>query len=185
MRSWLVINDMILLEWILELVTNYFLKTARRGFRQWSINDLPLAVDLWGDTEVTRFIGGPFFRWRSKAKTRSRNRFDECVQCSILVALPCWVATSMWHVKGYVRILSTNRFMSSEFIFDRSIGDKDLRKRQDTKLLLSPFTRSVPCVFSQVITQRTQRRGGYFTSLVSVSRMKSSTRLLVWSIGRD
>jgi ribosomal-protein-alanine N-acetyltransferase len=38
----------------------YFLKTSRLGFRQWSIADLPLAMALWGDPEVTRFIGGPF-----------------------------------------------------------------------------------------------------------------------------
>lgn len=38
----------------------YFLKTARLGFRHWSRDDLPLAVALWGDPEVTRYIGGPF-----------------------------------------------------------------------------------------------------------------------------
>src|SRR2546425_3645278 len=37
-----------------------FLRTPRLGFRQWSINDLPLALDLWGDPEVSRFLGGPF-----------------------------------------------------------------------------------------------------------------------------
>lgn len=38
----------------------YFMKTARLGFRRWSTNDLPLALALWGDPQVTRFIGGPF-----------------------------------------------------------------------------------------------------------------------------
>jgi ribosomal-protein-alanine N-acetyltransferase len=38
----------------------YFLKTARLGFGRWSMEDLPLALALWGDIEVTRFIGGPF-----------------------------------------------------------------------------------------------------------------------------
>jgi RimJ/RimL family protein N-acetyltransferase len=38
----------------------FFLKTPRLGFRQWSIADLPLALALWGDPEVTHFIGGPF-----------------------------------------------------------------------------------------------------------------------------
>jgi hypothetical protein len=38
----------------------YFLKSARLGFRCWSQNDLPLARELWGDLEVTRFFGGPF-----------------------------------------------------------------------------------------------------------------------------
>lgn len=38
----------------------YFLKTARLGFRCWSEEDLPLATILWGDIQVTRLIGGPF-----------------------------------------------------------------------------------------------------------------------------
>ena len=38
----------------------YFLKTLRLGFRLWSLGDLRLAVSLWGDTRVTRLIGGPF-----------------------------------------------------------------------------------------------------------------------------
>jgi ribosomal-protein-alanine N-acetyltransferase len=41
-------------------VSLYFLTTARLGFRRWSRDDLPLAVALWGDKEVTQFIGGPF-----------------------------------------------------------------------------------------------------------------------------
>ena len=38
----------------------YFLHTARLGFRCWAADDLPLALALWGDPEVTRLIGGPF-----------------------------------------------------------------------------------------------------------------------------
>jgi ribosomal-protein-alanine N-acetyltransferase len=38
----------------------YFLKSARLGFRWWSQDDLPLARELWGDLEVTKFFGGPF-----------------------------------------------------------------------------------------------------------------------------
>jgi len=40
--------------------SDYFLKTARLGFRRWTIDDLPLALALWGDPDVTRYIGGPF-----------------------------------------------------------------------------------------------------------------------------
>jgi RimJ/RimL family protein N-acetyltransferase len=39
---------------------DYFLRTSRLGFRQWSADDLPLALALWGDPEVSRFLGGPF-----------------------------------------------------------------------------------------------------------------------------
>lgn len=38
----------------------YFLKSERLGFRWWSPDDLPLARELWGDLEVTKFFGGPF-----------------------------------------------------------------------------------------------------------------------------
>jgi [ribosomal protein S5]-alanine N-acetyltransferase len=41
-------------------MTHYFLQSPRLGFRPWSPGDLPLAEALWGDLEVTRFIGGPF-----------------------------------------------------------------------------------------------------------------------------
>jgi RimJ/RimL family protein N-acetyltransferase len=34
----------------------YFLKTERAGFRPWTPDDLPLALTLWGDPEVTKFI---------------------------------------------------------------------------------------------------------------------------------
>jgi len=39
---------------------SYFLKTARLGFDRWTKEDLPLALALWSDAEVTRFSGGPF-----------------------------------------------------------------------------------------------------------------------------
>jgi ribosomal-protein-alanine N-acetyltransferase len=39
---------------------NYFLKSARLGFRCWTREDLALAQQLWGDPEVTRYFGGPF-----------------------------------------------------------------------------------------------------------------------------
>jgi [ribosomal protein S5]-alanine N-acetyltransferase len=39
---------------------NYFLKSPRLGFGCWSPEDLPLAMELWGDPEVTALIGGSF-----------------------------------------------------------------------------------------------------------------------------
>src|SRR5262249_20738099 len=38
----------------------YFLCSERLGFRWWTAEDLPLARELWGDLEVTKFFGGPF-----------------------------------------------------------------------------------------------------------------------------
>ncbi|MGH7594732.1 MAG: GNAT family N-acetyltransferase [bacterium] len=34
----------------------YFLITTRLGFRRWRDDDLPLALGLWGDYEVTKLI---------------------------------------------------------------------------------------------------------------------------------
>ena len=34
--------------------------TERLGLGQWSSSDLPLALSLWGNAEVTALIGGPF-----------------------------------------------------------------------------------------------------------------------------
>jgi ribosomal-protein-alanine N-acetyltransferase len=39
---------------------DYFLTSARLGFRCWRDEDLPLAMDLWGDPQVTALFGGPF-----------------------------------------------------------------------------------------------------------------------------
>jgi [ribosomal protein S5]-alanine N-acetyltransferase len=35
---------------------SYFLRSKRLGFRAWTVEDLPLALGLWGDPEVTRLI---------------------------------------------------------------------------------------------------------------------------------
>lgn len=40
--------------------SSYFLQSSRLGFRTWSMEDVPLAVKLWGNAEVTRTFGGPF-----------------------------------------------------------------------------------------------------------------------------
>ena len=38
----------------------YFLNSPRLGFRTWSMEDVPLALALWGNLEVTKTFGGPF-----------------------------------------------------------------------------------------------------------------------------
>ena len=37
-------------------MNTYFLKSERLGFRIWTEDDLPLALQLWGDEKVTQFI---------------------------------------------------------------------------------------------------------------------------------
>jgi RimJ/RimL family protein N-acetyltransferase len=39
---------------------HYLLKSRRIGFRCWRDDDFELATRLWGNPEVTAFIGGPF-----------------------------------------------------------------------------------------------------------------------------
>ncbi|HXW89261.1 MAG TPA: GNAT family N-acetyltransferase [Terriglobales bacterium] len=39
---------------------DYFLKSARLGFRCWRPEDLTLAIELWGDPAVSALIGGCF-----------------------------------------------------------------------------------------------------------------------------
>ncbi len=36
--------------------TTYFLTSKRLGFRRWEVEDLDLALNLWGNPEVTNFI---------------------------------------------------------------------------------------------------------------------------------
>lgn len=38
----------------------FFLDSARLKFRPWTNDDIDLARGLWGDCQVTQFLGGPF-----------------------------------------------------------------------------------------------------------------------------
>ncbi|MFZ0392430.1 MAG: GNAT family N-acetyltransferase [Terracidiphilus sp.] len=42
------------------MAEQYFIETARLGFRAWRQDDLPLAMKLWTDARVTGFFGGPY-----------------------------------------------------------------------------------------------------------------------------
>lgn len=46
----------------------FFLRSRRLGFRTWTPADLPLALRLWGDEQVTRWIGGPFGEGQVRAR---------------------------------------------------------------------------------------------------------------------
>ncbi|HEY2547558.1 MAG TPA: GNAT family N-acetyltransferase [Candidatus Acidoferrum sp.] len=50
------------------IIDPYFLKSERLGFRCWVEDDWPLARELWGDIEVTRFFGGPFSEEQIRAR---------------------------------------------------------------------------------------------------------------------
>ena len=51
---------------------SYFLRTTRLGFSRWQTEDEDLALQLWGDKAVTRYIcaGGVFARAEIFARLR-------------------------------------------------------------------------------------------------------------------
>lgn len=51
----------------------YFLRTKRLGFRVWREDDLPLALGLWGDPEVMRFIDSRVHLSAEEVKQLLRN----------------------------------------------------------------------------------------------------------------
>jgi ribosomal-protein-alanine N-acetyltransferase len=52
---------------------DFFLRSARLGFRCWRDADLPLALRLWGDADVTRFISDHGF---TKDEIQSRLQLE-------------------------------------------------------------------------------------------------------------
>ena len=62
----------------------YFLKTSRLGFRTWTENDLPLALSLWANPQVTRFIGGPF------SAEAVRHRLASEIACASVHGVQYW-----------------------------------------------------------------------------------------------
>jgi [ribosomal protein S5]-alanine N-acetyltransferase len=63
------------------LAPDYFFRTTRLGFRLWAQDDLPLAMTIWGDPQVTRFVGGPFSATQVKEKLEREIRNME--QCEV------------------------------------------------------------------------------------------------------
>lgn len=55
----------------LPAAPEYFLTSARLGFRCWTERDLPLAQYLWGDARVSALIGGPFSEAQVEQRLRS------------------------------------------------------------------------------------------------------------------
>src|SRR5579872_6689940 len=47
---------------------DYFLRSNRLGFRRWTVDDLPLALGLWGDPAVSAWLSSPM----SPAEIRAR-----------------------------------------------------------------------------------------------------------------
>jgi ribosomal-protein-alanine N-acetyltransferase len=62
----------------------YFLTPQRLGFRTWSPNDFEIAMGLWGDSDVTRFIGGPF------SSGQVRERLQREIEQEALYGVQYW-----------------------------------------------------------------------------------------------
>lgn len=55
----------------------YFLTSSRLGFRCWTAEDLPLALELWGDARVTGLFGGPYTEAMVEARLEKEMRLAE------------------------------------------------------------------------------------------------------------
>ncbi len=58
--------------------------TARLSFRRWGADDLQLARLLWGDPEVSRYIGGPL------SDEQVRRRFERHLEFDRLAGVQYW-----------------------------------------------------------------------------------------------
>ena len=112
----------------------YFLTTKRLGFREWSAMDLPLAIALWGDPEVTRRMGGPF------SDDEIRNRLAAEIASMAARGVPYWPLFFLTNddyvgCAGLRPYQLTNRSTRLDFICGRPIGDRVWPKRPGRRLL--------------------------------------------------
>jgi RimJ/RimL family protein N-acetyltransferase len=74
---------------------DYFLKSARLGFRLWTAGDLPLALGLWGDPGVSAWLSGPLSAAAIGARLDSEIQLHE--ECGIQY-WPVFLLASNEHV---------------------------------------------------------------------------------------
>lgn len=55
---------------------NYFLKTNRIGFSRWTSHDLPLAITLWSNPQVTKYIAGHGIMNKEDIEKRLRTEIE-------------------------------------------------------------------------------------------------------------
>jgi len=63
---------------------DYFLTSKLLGFRRWREEDFPLAMGLWGDPEVSAYIGGPF------TEKMVRSRLQQEIKQELETGLQYW-----------------------------------------------------------------------------------------------
>ncbi len=63
--------------------SSYFLHTDRLGFRLWSLDDVDLAFELWGDREVTRLIDAHGLLSRQQVRERILRELANADSCGV------------------------------------------------------------------------------------------------------
>jgi RimJ/RimL family protein N-acetyltransferase len=63
-------------------VSDYFLRSSRLGFRCWRKSDIALAVALWGDPAVTRYISARGYT-RAEIEERLSREIDTQRECGL------------------------------------------------------------------------------------------------------
>lgn len=66
------------------MAREYFLSTEQLNFGRWLQDDLPLALALWGDPLVSRFVGGPF------SQEHIQDRLNQEIACMDEYAYQYW-----------------------------------------------------------------------------------------------
>lgn len=156
----------------------YFLRTNRLGFRHWSANDLSLAFSLWGDSEVTHWIGGPF------SKDQIKSRLDREIETFATHKVQYWP----------IFLLSSGEFVGCAGLRPYKIEQEiyelgfHIRPAHWHKGLAEEAARAIiPYAFTVIratalfagIIRKTLPRAGSLKSSVFVSPMRNSICLLV------
>ena len=74
-----------------------FLETNRLFFRQWSANDFKLALDLWGDPRITKFIDARERLSEDEVRSRLASEID-CAKEFNVQYWPIFLKTTRKHV---------------------------------------------------------------------------------------
>jgi hypothetical protein len=151
---------------------DHFLRTPRLGFRCWTEDDLLLALALWGDPAVTKFVGGPF----SKSEVRAKlGRELESMKTHKVQYWPMFLLSSDDHVGcGGLRPYKLDQRIYELGIHLRpAFWGKASPKSRAQPSSASGSRQSAPRRSSRVTTPRTPPRASCWQDSASGSRTMS------------
>jgi hypothetical protein len=136
------------------------MRSERVGFRCWSEDDLPLALKLSGEGEVTGLPGGPLTAGGDPCAPGNRNRADAGARRSILAYLHSSKAKHMPDVRLCGRTRSRSEFMISVSTFAVIFGDKASRKKRAAAVEpgISPPSSAIHHKTKIAVSYRKQRK---------------------------